>query len=167
MFTSYSTPLVLPRIGLLGGRKSTVKMAHAMRNAREGHSVTYLQSKEVPAGIHVRRQGARLGATGTSKSLSLRCEVRSCRRCSEVDSPRSPRISTGEGDLDTARPCIRLCAVGKMFFLARTFSPAPHRMEGNQALRMPVSDLLESRCGLRARRTKTGPLSGRRAVLGC
>ena len=29
-------------------------MAHAMRNAREGHSVTYLQSKEVPDGIHVR-----------------------------------------------------------------------------------------------------------------
>ena len=24
-----------------------------MRNAREGHSVTYLQSKEVPAGIHI------------------------------------------------------------------------------------------------------------------
>ena len=31
------------------------KIAHAMRNAREGHSVTYLQSKEVLAGIHVRR----------------------------------------------------------------------------------------------------------------
>ena len=27
----------------------------------------------------------------------------------ELSSPRSPRISTGEGDLDTARPCIRLC----------------------------------------------------------
>ena len=116
LFTSCSTPLVLPRLGLLSGRKSTAKIAHAMRDAREGHSVTYLQSKEVPAGIHVRRQGARLGATGTSKSLSLRCELRSCRRCSEIDSPRSPRISTGEGDLDTARPCIRLCAVGKMLF---------------------------------------------------
>ena len=34
-------------------------MAHAMRNAREGHSVTYLQSKEVPAGIHVRRAEGR------------------------------------------------------------------------------------------------------------
>ena len=51
------------------------KKVHAMRDAREGHSVTYLQSEETPAGIHVRRQGARVGATGTGKSLSLRCEL--------------------------------------------------------------------------------------------
>ena len=31
------------------------KKVHAMRDAREGHSVTYLQSEQVPAGIHVRR----------------------------------------------------------------------------------------------------------------
>ena len=37
-------------------------MAHAMRNAREGHSVTYLQSKEVPAGIHVRHAVVGYGA---------------------------------------------------------------------------------------------------------
>ena len=55
LFTSCSTPLVLPRLGLQSGRKSAAKIAHAMRNAREGHLVTYLQSKEVPAGIHVRR----------------------------------------------------------------------------------------------------------------
>ena len=55
LFTSCSTPLVLPRLGLLSGRKSTAKIAHAMRDAREGHSVTYLQSEEVPAGIHEHR----------------------------------------------------------------------------------------------------------------
>ena len=55
LFISCSTPLVLPRLGLLSGRKSAAKIAHAMRNAREGHPVTYLQSKEVLAGIHVRR----------------------------------------------------------------------------------------------------------------
>ena len=88
-------------------------MAHAMRNAREGHSVTYLQSKEVPAGIRVRRQGARLGATGTGKSLSLRCELTTCRRCSELSSPRSVRISTGEGDSDTLSRPKRLCARAK------------------------------------------------------
>ena len=54
LFTSCLTALVLPRLGLLSGLKSTAKIAHAMRDAREGHSVTYLQSKEVPAGIHVR-----------------------------------------------------------------------------------------------------------------
>ena len=54
LFTSCLTALVLPRLGLLSGPKSTAKIAHAMRDAREGHSVTYLQSKEVPAGIHVR-----------------------------------------------------------------------------------------------------------------
>ena len=113
LFTSCSTPLVLPRLGLLSGRKSTAKIAHAMRDAREGHSVTYLQSKEVPAGIHVRRQGARLGATGTSKSLSLRCELRSCRRCSELSSPRSVQISTGHGDCDTLSCSKRLSARAK------------------------------------------------------
>ena len=110
LFTSCSTPLVLPRLGLLSGRKSTAKIAHAMRDAREGHSVTYLQLKEVPAGIHVRRQGARRGATGTGKSLSLRCELTTCRRCSELSSPRSVRISTGEGDSDTLSRPKRLCA---------------------------------------------------------
>ena len=76
LFTSCLTALVLPRLSLLSGLKSTAEIAHAMRDAREGHSVTYLQLKEVPAGIHVRRQGARLGATGTGKSLSPGCELR-------------------------------------------------------------------------------------------
>ena len=89
------------------------KKVHAMRDAREGHSVTYLQSEEVPAGIHVRRQGARVGATGTGKSLSLRCELTTCRRCSELSSPRSVRISTGEGDSDTLSRPKRLCARAK------------------------------------------------------
>ena len=110
LFTSCLTALVLPRLGLLSGLKSTAKIAHAMRDAREGHSVTYLQLKEVPAGIHVRRQGARRGATGTGKSLSLRCELTTCRRCSELSSPRSVRISTGEGDSDTLSRPKRLCA---------------------------------------------------------
>ena len=114
LFTSCLTALVLPRLGLLSGRKSTAKIAHAMRDAREGHSVTYLQLKEVPAGIHVRRQGARLGATGTGKSLSLRCELTTCcRRCSELSSPRSVQISTGQGDCDTLSCSKRLSARAK------------------------------------------------------
>ena len=59
LFTSCLTALVLPRLGLLSGLKSTAKIAHAMRDAREGHSVTYLQLKEVPAGIHVRHAEGR------------------------------------------------------------------------------------------------------------
>ena len=55
MFTSCTTPRITRRLEPLDGRKSTAKIAHAMRDAREGHSVTYLQSEEVLAGIHVRR----------------------------------------------------------------------------------------------------------------
>ena len=55
MFTSCTKPRILRCLEPLGGRKSTEKLAHAMREAREGHSVTYLQSEEVPAGIHEHR----------------------------------------------------------------------------------------------------------------
>ena len=55
MFISCTTPRITRRLEPLGGRKSTEKKVHAMRDAREGHSVTYLQSEEVPAGIHEHR----------------------------------------------------------------------------------------------------------------
>ena len=38
------------------------------------------------------------------------------------------------------------------------------RVGVTQALHIPVSDLPGGRCGLKASRTKTGPLSSRRAV---
>ena len=76
LFTSCSTPLVLPRLGLQSGRKSAAKIAHAMRNAREGHSVTYLQSKEAPAGIHVRRGSRLRGPRRRVLSLSRESELR-------------------------------------------------------------------------------------------
>ena len=50
----YCVPGCPPDSAALRGAQS-VEGPHAMRDAREGHSVTYLQSKEVPAGIHVRR----------------------------------------------------------------------------------------------------------------
>ena len=53
---------------------------------------------------------------------------------------------------------------GKQFFSRGPPGPADRRTEGTQANHIPVSDLPGGRCGLKASRTKTGPLSSRRAV---
>ena len=133
-------------------------MAHAMRDAREGHSVTYLQSKEVPAGIHVRHAEGR-----PRRDRDWQIPKAALRTESTSDRP-SNRL----GELSRLAGCLKLhstskCAKWLMLraekrFLSRAPLQAPEgRVAGTQARHIPAPGPLGRRWVLSYGRTKKGP----------
>ena len=140
-------------------------MTHAMRNAREGHSVTYLQSKEVPAGIHVRHAVVGYGAetAGAVAKPGQRTESTSDRPSNRLG--ELSRLATGPKLRSTSKCAKWLFLRAENRFLSRApLRPNEGRVEGTRARQIPVLDLPGSRWGLSDSRTKKGPLSSRRAV---
>ena len=127
--------------------------------------MTYLQSEEVPAGIHEHRAEDRPRRTrdGPIPKLVERigrtqdhARTQLAEICSNIDWPRR------FGRCKTVYQA--LCKQENSFFSRGPPGPADRRTEGTQANHIPVSDLPGGPCGLRAFGTKTAPLLIRCAV---